>query len=231
MAWLFAHVVIEPASQSLEQLERLVRDTLHELNLPLATIKANLQLLERMAQSEKSAIRLKRISEAANELTERYEELDRQIQRSLQQSRIEEVELASYLRARVELVRDVAAGMEFSLDLEPCIIQTDRIGLRQTIDNLLSNAIKYNRPNGRISIKLNACKLEMSDEGEGMEESEIVRLFERYYQGINAKEGQGIGLALVKEFCDRHSIAIHLESKKGVGSRITLDFSKIAQRG
>ncbi len=67
----------------------------------------------------------------------------------------------------------------------------------------------------------------MKDEGVGMSPTELLRIHERYYQADDAKEGAGIGLALVKAYCDGEGIDIHIESQKGVGTEVSLNVSKV----
>jgi len=55
-----------------------------------------------------------------------------------------------------------------------------------------------------------------------------VKIYEKYYQEDSQKEGEGIGLALVKAYCDRENIAIQIKSRKGEGTTVTLDLRQIA---
>jgi signal transduction histidine kinase len=61
-----------------------------------------------------------------------------------------------------------------------------------------------------------------------MDEVELLRVFERYYQADKKKDGKGIGLAIVKEFCDSNFITIDISSTKYQGTTIKLLFDDIA---
>ncbi len=65
------------------------------------------------------------------------------------------------------------------------------------------------------------------DEGIGMDENEILRVYERYYQSDRQVRGEGIGLALVKRYCDDERIALRIVSKKGEGTSVHLGLKRI----
>ena len=65
------------------------------------------------------------------------------------------------------------------------------------------------------------------DEGIGMDENEILQVYERYYQSDRQVRGEGIGLAIVKRYCDDEGIALRIISRKGEGTTIHLDLKKI----
>lgn len=102
--------------------------------------------------------------------------------------------------------------------------------LQQVWINLLSNAIKFSEEKGTISVRLTDEKtsvvIEVTDQGCGMDEETIKHIFDKFYQGDKArnKEGNGLGLALVKKIIDLSQGSIEVESLPGKGSsfRVTL---------
>ena len=72
--------------------------------------------------------------------------------------------------------------------------------------------------------------LTVKDTGCGIAEDELIKIFDRYYQEDGSKGGRGIGLFLVKEFCDENGVGLFINSKAGVGSEFTLDFDKIRKK-
>ncbi|MEJ2437076.1 MAG: ATP-binding protein, partial [Sulfurovaceae bacterium] len=102
-------------------------------------------------------------------------------------------------------------------------ILTDKIGFEQVIDNLLSNAMKYSKRDSKITITLKDGKIEIEDEGIGIDETEMLHIHELYYQGNSESEGKGIGLAIVKKFCDKNGIDFAIYSKKDQGTKVILD--------
>jgi len=62
-----------------------------------------------------------------------------------------------------------------------------------------------------------------------MDAAQIARIYERYYQGDSHSPGEGIGLALVKRYCDEAGIGIRIDSTPGEGTTVTLDCAQIIQ--
>ncbi|PJA95919.1 MAG: hypothetical protein CO129_09105, partial [Ignavibacteriales bacterium CG_4_9_14_3_um_filter_34_10] len=108
----------------------------------------------------------------------------------------------------------------------------DEYSLYQSVVNIIDNAIKYTKK-GSIKIKLQRnekkkLQIEIADTGIGMSEEYLSRLFTPFSQeetGYTRKfEGTGLGLSLVKKYCDLNNIVIDVKSKKGEGSTFTLTF-------
>ncbi len=208
-------------------LDRLLKDTLHELNIPVATILANVSMIKRREKDEKKLKRLSRIQKASEQLLNLYKDLDYFIKREIQKVNYEVFNLKELVEDRINFFEDVKNGIEIYTDLKEVYVKADKSGFSKTIDNLLSNAIKYNKKDGFIKIVLNKKELVFEDSGIGMDESEIVKIFERYYQSSDSKSGYGIGLNIVKSFCDENGILISIDSKKGIGTKISLNIQKI----
>ena len=113
------------------------------------------------------------------------------------------------------------------MTLEPYEIEVDKIGFEQMFDNIVTNAMKYSSKDAPIHVTLNNHILSVEDQGVGMSTSELIRVHERYYQADDKKDGEGIGLALVKEYCDEEGIEIHIKSEKDVGTTLSLNMSKV----
>ncbi len=222
-----AKIAIEPLQEYFLNLENFSKETLHELNLPINTITANTQMLRRTLDDEKSLKRLSRIETASGMLQERYNELDYLIKRQTSSVERETFELSALLQERIDLLKGLYPKIEFVSDLEYLTLNMDKIGLRKTIDNLIENGVKYSHGEGRIEVLLKERSLQIRDFGIGMSEMELFRIFDRYYQSDAAMPGFGIGLGLVKSFCDKEKIQLHVGSKKGEGTVMTLDFKEV----
>ena len=106
----------------------------------------------------------------------------------------------------------------------------------QVIRNILENAIKYGKINGRIKIGLNIIEnrklyIEITDNGIGIEESHLPRIFERFYRTDEARSrdvgGSGLGLAICKHIVESHNEIINIRSKLNVGTTIGFTLSII----
>ena len=109
-------------------------------------------------------------------------------------------------------------------------MEADRMGFVKVLDNLISNAIKYNKKNGYVKVILKKDYLIVEDNGIGMDSSELFRVFDRHYQADESKSGYGLGLSIVKSYCDKEKIYINIDSQKGIGSKFKLSLKNIIAR-
>jgi len=227
--YIIASHLLAPKAELDANLSHLSSEILHELNIPLATIKANTAMLEKhLSGEEKTLKRLNRITASANRLKRLYEELAYSIRKEIHPIEKESVVLKEVLEERIEAL-NLFGRNRLLLDIEDMTIRVDRIGFEKAIDNLLMNAMKYSERTMPVSLYLKASTLIIEDHGIGMDEAELLKVYERYYQGDSGSEGKGIGLALVKTYCDTEGIMIQITSEKGKGTRVMLDLEKVRQ--
>ncbi len=223
---VLAKIAITPLREHFIHLERFSKETLHELNLPINTITANVQMLRKTHDDEKSLKRLDRIEAAAEMLKERYNELDYLIKKQTEREKIESFELGELVDERIGFLRPLYPNIIWNIDLQPTIIVCDRIGLGKVIDNLVENGVKYSPQNPTITIKLHDKNLTICDQGTGIDEITLMRIYDRYFQNDTTMPGYGIGLSLVKRYCDRHHIVLNVASRVGEGTCVKLEFKK-----
>jgi PAS domain S-box-containing protein len=137
--------------------------------------------------------------------------------------------------------KQIALGVEIPKDL-PHAIDADEALLQQALYNLVENALKYTPQGGEVTIHLQTAPSDLAfaiqDSGIGIPETDLPRLFEKFYRGTNrealAQRGTGLGLAIVKSIAERHGGKVWLESELGKGStfylQIPLVQSRVAQR-
>lgn len=215
---------IEPLEEYVTNLEELSRETLHELNLPIATIITNVDMIEKNSSDEKTKKRLFRIKTACEMLTQRYNELDYMIKKQTKKEILQRFDLRELVLERVTFLSNLYSGAEFTSDLESFVINMDKIGLAKVIDNLIDNGVKYSKESKKITLSLHKGVLSIKDNGIGIDEVVLLRIFDRYYQNDDSMPGFGIGLSMVKRFCDTNRIKLNIESKKEQGTTIFLDF-------
>jgi len=218
--------LLAPKAQLDESLSQLSSEILHELNIPLSTIKANTTLLKKRMEDEKGLQRLERIESSSIRLERLYKELVYSIKKEIHPIEKEIFSLQKVLQERIE-VFDAFGRNRFELTIEALALKADRIGFEKMIDNLLMNAMKYSDKEIPIVITLEKYLLTITDKGVGMDETQLLRVYERYYQGDSKKEGEGIGLALVKAYCDEEGIDIQIQSQKQQGTSVSLNLSRI----
>lgn len=127
------------------------------------------------------------------------------------------------------------AGRNISFsDTIPENIETsfDQKLLKRAINNVICNALIHNSEDTSIAINLELDErihIIIEDNGEGMDESELASLFQRYYRGTSSAvktEGTGLGMAIVKQIVEVHEGTIEVISKKGKGTKISLSFPR-----
>jgi two-component system phosphate regulon sensor histidine kinase PhoR len=145
----------------------------------------------------------------------------------------------------VELVEDIFDELEmkakkkkiklkFAKDFDPIYVYADRPKITQVLTNLISNSITYGNEKGETSIRFyilnNIVTVEVSDNGPGIHEEDIPRLFERFYRVEKSRNrnegGSGLGLAIAKHFVEAHGQTISVRSTVGIGSTFTFGLDR-----
>lgn len=223
---LIAKLSTDPLIEHVTNLQDLSQETLHELNLPISTIKTNIHMLKKNLSDEKDIKRAQRVESACEMLSQRYGELDYMIKIQSSNVEDEEFDLAKLVEQRVEFLSRIYPHTDFETKLSSTTVYTDKIGLGKVIDNIIDNAVKYSQNINKVSIRLQESTLHVQDRGVGMDEVELLKIFERYYQSNKSMRGFGIGLSMVKRFCDANDIALSLRSKPNSGTTVTLKFKE-----
>jgi len=209
-------------------LDFLIRETLHELNVPLSVIKANVQMLQANETTPKELQRLNRIATASDELYRLYQDVEYFIRSQIRTKTEEPFDLYEAIQGVLESCKPLAENtpLQCTTALHVTLL-SDRRSFCKAITNVVSNAIKYNQNNAPICIYQEENILIIEDQGIGMSEAELFLVFDRYYQTDSSKEGYGIGLSLVKAYCDSAKISLSIDSKKGKGTKVSLDLSRL----
>ncbi|MHB9014638.1 MAG: sensor histidine kinase [Sulfurovum sp.] len=224
--YVLTALIFAPKKQMEDTLTSLSNDIMHELNIPLATIKANTAMLQKTLTDERSLKRIQRIEDASTRLKKLYDQLMYSIHKEMHDIEKEAFDLKPLLEERIEVFKEQKRN-PFVLDIQSYEVVADKIGFEQMFDNLISNAMKYSSKDAPIFVTLSDDILSVKDEGVCMETPELLCVYERYYQVDGNKDGKGLGLALVKAYCDEEGIEIHIESEKGRGTTVSLTLSKI----
>jgi signal transduction histidine kinase len=122
-------------------------------------------------------------------------------------------------RKRIDIVREV--------ELESLPLKIDKVKITQVIDNLLSNAVKYSHSNTTVTLRVHAADskvtTEVADQGQGIPEEEIPKLFEPFsrvkkVRSTGGERSTGLGLAICRRIVEGHGGTVEVESEWGVGS-------------
>jgi two-component system phosphate regulon sensor histidine kinase PhoR len=140
----------------------------------------------------------------------------------------------------MEALEDKASKRKIQLSfkekyMHPALVNADREKIRQVMINLISNSIKYGKENGSTAIKIfelhDQYLIEVTDDGIGIDEKHLPRLFERFYRidSHRSREvgGTGLGLAIVKHILEAHQQIISVRSTLQIGTTFAFTLQKI----
>jgi two-component system phosphate regulon sensor histidine kinase PhoR len=225
--------------QRLETMRRdFVANASHELRTPLTSIRGFVEALEDGAKDEPGTAErfLGKIRTHADRMAALVEDL-------LELSRLESGARAPELAATQpgDLVAEVVASFAEQAARKPLTLRyqerggtavvTDRERLRRILENLVDNAVKYTPAGGSVVVTTAAdpdggVRIEVKDDGPGIEAEHRERVFERFYRVDKARSrelgGTGLGLAIVKHLAESIGAEVRLESEPGRGSTFTV---------
>ncbi|MEW6354800.1 MAG: response regulator [Planctomycetota bacterium] len=229
----------------LRELDRLKTDFLntvsHELRTPLTSIQWSIDSLQAFVSDQDQG----KVDTLLNILKDDTSRLANLIQDLLNFSRIEAgqlqldkmpLDVAEQLHRMIEESRAVSDAERVSIvsDIAESLptVSADPEKLRQVISNLIGNAIKYSDGKAEIVVRarrrsspVEAVEISVSDNGIGIAEEDLDRVFDKFYR-VSRKEvigvpGTGLGLAIVKSIVEAHGGKVWVESNLGKGSRFT----------
>ena len=219
----FSFSILKPLFRSDEKLEISIKETIHELNIPVSTIKMNTQLLEKTIKDEKSLKRLERIKQASNNLLKLYENMEYNIKKEIDTIEKQEFYLDEIIISLCENFDDIKNDTTISISIPSVKLFTDLNGFERTINNLISNAIKHNiKENPIVDISYKDAVLSIFNTGEKIDTKNLFIIFDKYFQEDSSKNGFGLGLSMVKEFCDKNKITINIDTLEN-GNRFNLN--------
>ncbi len=215
----------------------------HEFKTPVFAIQSYVDTLLQGALEKPDVNRrfLEKASKNVERLTNLINDLD-------EISKLERGELILYKQNFI--IQDVAKEVFESLSMKadtrhikfaikkgcesPLTVHADKEKIHQVLVNLLENSIKYGKQGGNIVASMyntdgKHILIELSDDGVGINEKNLPRIFERFYRTQEGRSidvtGSGLGLAICKHIIEAHGQTIHVRSREGIGTTIgfTLD--------
>lgn len=210
------------------ELDRFVYSASHDLRAPLSSLLGLIEISQRTNDPEevKYCLRL---------MKERVDDLDSFIQEIIDYSRNTRQELRLEIFNLLELIREVTDNLKFGHGMENIFIkydvppdltiQSDRSRLKVILSNLVGNALKYSNPQHHeqtviIKARKENRELRMSieDNGIGISEEHLPRIFEMFYRASEKSQGSGLGLYIVWETLTKLDGKIAVKSTVGKGS-------------
>ncbi len=144
---------------------------------------------------------------------------------------IEKFDIVTLIKECMEDLEAKAAGSHIQIRYKgkpnhPILVKADRKRIQQVLINLIDNSIKYGKKNGRTTISIfplfEQILVEVTDDGLGIEEKNLPRVFERFYRTDKSRSreigGSGLGLAIVKHIVEAHEQNVNVRSTEGIGT-------------
>jgi two-component system OmpR family sensor kinase len=224
-----------------ERQRQFTADASHELRTPLSIVKTEAErVLQRPHTSQEYIQALSIISQENQRMTRLVGDLLILARADQGQAVLtrERVDLSEIVVDAAECLSQQAAqnGIEIHLlGLDELVIWGDRLYLTQLCINLVENAIKYSAGVGKqvevkLDRKLGRARMQVIDEGPGIEAEHLLHLFERFYradqsrthtlptESVNSPSGSGLGLSIARWIVDEHGGSIQVHSSPGKGS-------------
>jgi signal transduction histidine kinase len=228
--------------QRADQMRRdFVANVSHELRTPLTAIRG---YIEALADGDPSADERRQFLDVIRRNTLRMERLVKDLLRLARLDAGQEVLEIRPCDTR-GLIQAVAADLrpaldarnqrvEFSIGEGAEVVQADAAKLHDALRNLVSNASTYGPDDSKIQIEVMATDgtvaISVSDEGPGIPEEALSRIFERFYRVDKSRArdpgGTGLGLAIVRHLIGLHNGRVRVENRPERGARFTIELRK-----
>ncbi len=217
----------------------------HEFRTPLTGISISAELLQRYDENMSHTERNLHIQA----IRSRVQELVHLVARFTTQSNLHtmrdsfapaHLDVVPVLRKIIEEVRSAAVDRKqklvYELPAECVYVSGDERLLRHAIRNILLNAVQYSGESASIQIRLHVSfsdlHITVIDEGMGIPERELERLFTPYFRGSNGNRtpGSGLGISIAKEFIELHGGSVEITSRVGIGTTVMIRLPLVDER-
>lgn len=235
--WLITRLALTPTRDALSSQKQFVGNIAHELRTPLSIIKTNTEVAlmdDKLGKDMRETLtsnveELDRISDIINNL------LSMNMLLRPEKIRFENVDLAQTVDRVKSALADLAEHKRIALSAsvpERWSVWGNPSGIEQIVMNVAKNAINYTPPGGAVTVSVEPPKdkqiaIVVEDNGVGISEKELARIFEPFYRGDSSRNrrsggGSGLGLAIVSELVKLHKGRIIIRSAPGRGTVVTV---------
>ena len=234
--------------ETLTEIDSFRRDFLgnlaHELKTPLFTVQGYiLTLIEGAAKDKEIRTKyLQRANKGVERLVAVMKDLDMiaKLETDGLQLNIKNFNILELIQNVFDLLEMKAKKRNIALLFDriyeaPVFVKGDLEKIEQVLINLIVNSIKYGKPNGATIVSIDPYndqkfQLKVTDNGEGIQQEHLPRLFERFYRVDQSRSreqgGSGLGLSIVKHIIEAHNEIIFMKSEFGKGSEFSFTLEK-----
>jgi two-component system sensor histidine kinase MprB len=218
------NTTLDALERSVTAQRNLVADASHELRTPIATIRANLQLMrdERLLSAEDREALRGDVIEELDELTALVSDVVELARGTKQRAEPGDVRLDWIVADALERARRRAPQLRFEAALEPTLVRGEGDRIARAVANLLDNAAKYS---DQVEVRVGEDgELTVRDHGPGIDAADRPRVFDRFYRAADARgrPGSGLGLAIVRQVAEGHGGTVRAEAAEGGGALLRL---------
>ena len=237
--FVYAGRALVPIRESLRRQREFAADASHELRTPLTVIRTSVEHLRRHRRRpvETVGTALDDIEAEVGRLTSLVDDLLLLARADSGAIELERrpVDLADVAADALPPLAQLAGERSVSLVLDPRPAPTvgDAGRLRQVVAILVDNAVRHSPPQGRVVVRTRAdrdgASLEVEDEGPGVRDADVERIFDRFWRAPGAPEGgTGLGLAIARWLVERHGGSITVAPAIPHGARFTVRLPGLA---
>lgn len=230
----------ENLNREKENVKSLVSDISHQTKTPMTNIRLYASLLGELIEAETGMQRQEEAAVMIGELARQTEKLEFLIQALTKMSRLESniVEVHPEQQPITPLLRDVVVEAAIKADGKNITIRNVYAGeafacfdykwTKEALGNVLDNAVKYSPPGSTVTLSVLEYEMYLAvsvrDEGRGIREEEIPKIFGRFYRAeeVSQEEGVGIGLYLTREILRKENGYVKVKSQPEKGSEFLL---------
>ncbi|OYU96231.1 MAG: hypothetical protein CFE21_07420 [Bacteroidetes bacterium B1(2017)] len=220
-----------------EDLDRLLYSLSHEVRGPIANLIGLIELHKMEYPNEELDSFMEIVNKTTNKLDDFLRKMVDYSFNLRSEIKLQSIDLNTFIKGQIcQFNKNYPnkLSIEFNENTE-VNIYTDSKRLEIILLNIFQNSVHFLDPskdNNYLKIELQTNEksvvLLLKDNGIGIEENSLNRIFERSYRGTNISQGTGMGLFLVKEIATKLECKISLDSKQGLGTTLSLEFPKNA---
>lgn len=213
----------------------------HELKTPVGALSI-------LADTIRDEVDLKIIHRLSSKMVKEAKRMAKTIDDLLELSRIEldvsaalePVSIFSVIAESIDRMAHFAAQAGISIVSQlpeaDCVVKGDRLQLVSAVSNLVDNAVKYSEKGDKVTVRVSVLEatvdVSVSDEGIGIPQSDLDRIFERFYRVDRARSrgtgGTGLGLSIVRHVMNNHGGSVNVTSQEGEGSTFVLTLLRLS---
>ena len=205
---------------------QLVADASHELRTPVTSLRTNIEVLlsgAELDQEDRHRL-LTDVVEQSEELSNLVSDLIEVARGDTAPTHIEDLRLDRLAEEALDRARRNTPQVQFTEDLSPIVVQGNADRLMRAINNLLDNAALHAGHGGPVEVTVDSRGVTVRDHGDGIAETDLAHVFDRFYRGANSRsrQGSGLGLAIVHQTAEQHQGAATVTNAADGGAIFTL---------